>query len=105
MGPFGGGGALKRSYSTLQYLMHAPHFIRLFWRLLQDKRVGLAPKLVLVVGLIYFVAPLDLIPDFPLVGLGWTDDIIVLYLAAKAFVRLCPRQVVAEHVALIDQGA
>lgn len=98
------GGPLRRHYNTLHYLIHAPNFIRLFWRLLWDPRVSVLAKLPLVIGLIYFVAPVDAIPDFPLVGLGWMDDVVVLYLGALAFVRLCPRNVVSEHVRLIDQG-
>lgn len=104
MGPFPVGGALKRNYNLLQVLIHAPQFIRLFWRLLNDSRVGLGPKAVLLLGVLYFVSPLDLIPDFPLVGLGWTDDIAVLYFAAKLFVKLCPPHVVQEHVELVGQG-
>lgn len=104
MPPFGGGGPLGRNYSTLQYLIHAPNFIRLFWRLLTDKRVSLVAKLPLIVGILYLVIPLDLIPEFPLIGLGYLDDVIVLYLGAKLFIRLCPQNVVAEHVELIDQG-
>ena len=101
----GDGGVLKRNYTTFHYLMHAPNFIRLFWRLFTDKRVSMIPKSVIFIGLLYFVFPLDAFPDFPLVGLGYLDDIFVLFMAAKLFVRLCPRNVVEEHVQLIDQGA
>jgi len=100
----GVGGNLNRKYSTFQYLMHAPSFIRLFWRLLHDKRVWFMPKMILVLGLIYVAVPLDLIPGFPLVFVGYLDDALVLYLAARAFIWLCPKNVVKEHVQLIDQG-
>ena len=102
---FPGNNSLGRNFNTLQYLIHAPNFIRLFWRLFNDKRVGMLPRVLLVIGVLYFVSPLDLLPDFPLVGLGWMDDFFVLYMMAKAFIRLCPKQVVAEHVSLINQGA
>jgi hypothetical protein len=39
------------------------------------------------------------------VGLGYLDNLLVLYLTAKLFIRLCPPNVVQEHVQLIDQGA
>jgi len=39
--------------------------VRLYWRLFVDRRVGLAPKAILVAGLVYFICPLDLIPIFP----------------------------------------
>lgn len=101
----GAGGGLRRNYTLLHYLIHAPNFIRLFWRLLTDRRVSFLPKLVMAIGILYFVWPLDLIPAFPFVGLGLLDDIIVLYVASKLFMRLCPRNVVEEHVRLIDRGA
>jgi uncharacterized membrane protein YkvA (DUF1232 family) len=100
----GEGGPLRRNYNTMHYLIHAPNFIRLFWRLLKDPRVSIVAKLPLLIGAIYFVFPFDAIPDFPLVGLGWIDDAVVLYLGALAFIKLCPRHVVAEHVRLIDEG-
>lgn len=98
------GGGLRRSYSTLHYLIHAPNFIRLFWRLFTDRRVSVVPKAVLALGVLYFVFPFDTIPEFPLAFLGYLDDVFVLYLAARLFVRLCPRNVVEEHVRIIDQG-
>lgn len=89
-----------------RFLMHLPNFIRLYWRLLRDPRVGMLAKLVMVLGITYVVIPLDLLPIYlaPLAGLGLLDDIIVFYIASRAFIRLCPRTVVEEHVYLIDQG-
>ncbi len=103
--PFSSAGrGLNRRYGTFHYLLHAPSFARLFWRLYQDKRVWFLPKLVLAIGIIYAIWPLDAVPGFPLVGIGYLDDAVVLYLAAKAFIRMCPANVVQEHVQLIDQG-
>jgi len=87
-------------------LAHLPNFVKLYWRLFRDPRVGWLPKLVLVAGIAYFLVPSDLLPDFlaPLAGLGLVDDAVVVYFAVKGFIRLCPRTVVEEHVHLIDQG-
>lgn len=70
---------------------------RLCARLLADGRVPLGPKLLVVGALLYLIAPLDLVPDLALPGLGQLDDIAVLWLAARALVRLAPADVVAEH--------
>ena len=88
----------------LKLLLHLPNLIKFYWRLFTDKRVSLLAKVVLVAGLVYFVVPTDLIPDFPLVGLGQLDDAVVLILALRGFVALAPRRVVEEHVRLIDEG-
>ena len=90
--------------ALLRLAVHLPNLGRLYWRLFSDRRVGLAPKAILVAGLVYFICPLDLIPDFPLIGLGWLDDLVVMALAASAFIRLCPPRIVEEHVKLIDEG-
>ena len=100
----GAGQRMKPKFNTLHYLIHAPNFLRLFWRLLTDRRVSPLAKLVMALGVAYFVFPLDLIPDFPLVGVGYLDDVIVLIVTARIFIKLCPRNVVAEHVQLIDDG-
>lgn len=88
----------------LRMLLHLPNFVRLYWRLFTDRRVSWLPKMILIAGVAYFVVPLDLIPDFPLVGLGQLDDIAVLIGALQLFVRMAPRRVVEEHVQLIDRG-
>lgn len=85
-------------------LAHLPNLIKLYWRVFTDRRVSLVPKLVLIAGVLYFIVPLDIIPDFPLIGLGQVDDIAVLILATRMFIAMAPRSVVEEHVRLIDEG-
>jgi len=70
---------------------------RLAWCLLRDGRVPLRSKLVLPAGLLYMVFPLDLLPDF-FPALGQLDDLTVMFLSVLLFVRLCPAQVVREHM-------
>lgn len=88
-------------------LAHLPNFLRLYWRLFKDPRVGWIPRIVLLAGLAYVLIPIDFLPDIlaPLAGLGLIDDVVVLILAAKAFIHLSPRSVVEEHVHLIDGDA
>jgi uncharacterized membrane protein YkvA (DUF1232 family) len=69
----------------------------------KDSRVGLRPKLVLAGILAYLILPTDLIPDF-LPVLGQVDDLVVIFLGLKLFIRLCPKEVVQEHVRSIASG-
>jgi len=85
----------------LQFLRHLPQFARLYWRLLCDRRVSMWPKALLVVGVLYVLSPLDLIPDF-ILGLGEVDDLVVLIVLCRLFVYLCPPEVVREHVRRLD---
>ena len=85
------------------FLLHLPNFLRLFWRLLKDPRVGLAPKLLLLAMVVYVLMPVDLLPDF-LVPFGQLDDLFVIFLGLRSFVRLCPQEAVREHVRAIAAG-
>ena len=40
--------------------------------------------LLIIIGLIYALSPYDIIPDF-LMGWGWLDDIILLYILWRVF--------------------
>jgi uncharacterized membrane protein YkvA (DUF1232 family) len=85
-------------------IVHLPNLLKLYWRLLRDRRVNLVPKLILVGAVVYLISPLDFLQDVMFIGVGWIADLILLAVAASAFIRLCPPRVVQEHVELIDQG-
>jgi uncharacterized membrane protein YkvA (DUF1232 family) len=71
---------------------------RLAWRLLRDGRVPGWVKMIPFASLIYFLMPIDLIPDLALPGLGELDDLAILLLALKMFVDLSPASIVREHL-------
>ena len=97
------GGFPKNLLRGARFILHLPNFVKLYWRLFTDRHVSLLPKIILVLGIAYLLLPIDLLPDL-LLPLGLVDDIAVLVMAGKAFMALCPRQVVEEHVRLIDEG-
>ncbi len=66
------------------------------WRLLRDSRVSWKAKILPVLGIIYLVMPVDLVPGFIPV-LGQLDDLAILMLVSRAFVRLVPDEIVAEY--------
>lgn len=70
---------------------------QLAWRLLADRRVGLALKLVVpaLVGA-YLLWPVDLLPDFIPVA-GQLDDLAILALGVRLFIELCPKNIVQEY--------
>ena len=71
---------------------------RLAWRLLRDGRVPGWVKMVPFAALLYFLSPIDLIPDLAIPGLGEIDDLVILLLALKMFVDLSPGSIVREHM-------
>jgi len=49
------------------------------------------------------ILPADLVPDF-LIGFGQLDDLAVILGGLRLFLRLCPPQVVQEHLRAISAG-
>jgi uncharacterized membrane protein YkvA (DUF1232 family) len=87
----------------LRFVIHLPSFIKLFTRLMRDSRVPAAVKLVPLGSIGYLILPTDLVPDF-LPGLGQLDDLAVIVGGLKLFLRLCPPDVVQQHVQSIAAG-
>ena len=53
--------------------------------------------------LAYLILPTDFLPDV-LPGFGQIDDFAVILLGLRLFIRLCPPEVVQEHVKAIAAG-
>ena len=87
----------------LRLVWSLPRWVKLIFRLVSDDRVSLAPKLLLLAALAYVVLPTDLVPDFFL-GAGQLDDLAVILLGTRIFLRLCPPDIVREHVKAIASG-
>ncbi len=68
---------------------------KLACRLASDKRVPIVPKLIISLLVLYLASPIDLVPDFIPV-LGQIDDLLVILLAAWAFMKLAPPGIVAD---------
>jgi hypothetical protein len=81
---------------------HLPSFVRVFYRLMTDRRVSPMAKLVPLLGILLLLTPpaleLDLVPL-----VGELDWLIVLFISLKVFIWLCPPEVVREHVTRVAQ--
>lgn len=61
----------------------------------QDKRVNLAPKIIIGIAILYALIPIDLIPDFiPIIGL--LDDFILIPALIGLAIRLTPTEVMRD---------
>ena len=72
---------------------------RTAWRLFKDPRVPLWQKAIPVLGVLYVLSPIDVVPELlaPVLGpLVVADDLAILLLALRAFVHLAPREVVGD---------
>ena len=59
-------------------------------------------KLGALFVLLYTLSPIDLIPDFPIIG--WVDDLAILALAIPFLLKHVPARVLAEAQVSVDQG-
>ncbi len=89
---------------VMRFIVHLPNFFRLFSRLLKDPRVPIHLKLLCYGSIIYFFFPIDLIKDFPLIFLGYVDDVMLLILAFRKLVKDSPPEIVEEHVRAISEN-
>lgn len=81
--------------------------VRLFFRVLRDRRTPLVARLPLLLALGYWLVPFDLIVDSPVFP-GFLDDLLFAIAGAKAFLYLCPDAVVlqnAQAIAAAEAGA
>jgi uncharacterized membrane protein YkvA (DUF1232 family) len=77
--------------------------LRLAWRLMREPRVPTFAKAVPVLAALYVLSPVDVIPDI-LPVLGQVDDLGILILSVKLFLRICPRAITEFHAGAMTAG-
>ena len=50
--------------------------IKYFFEYVKDKDVSFFKKGLILLSLLYFILPIDIVPDY-IIGLGWLDDAVV----------------------------
>jgi uncharacterized membrane protein YkvA (DUF1232 family) len=73
-----------------------PNLIILFKGLVRDPRVPRGSKALLVLGVVWFASPIDLIPEFIPI-LGPLDDAVIAALILRHVLRAAGREVVSQH--------
>lgn len=77
---------------------------QLAWKLMTDPRVAVMTKvLVPLAGFLYFISPIDFLPDFIPI-LGQLDEVAILLLLVRLFIALAPQDVVAEYKTAMGHG-
>lgn len=91
----------KKTSSRLNLFATTKRQGRLIWRLMQDSRVPFVIKVIPIVGFLYAISPIDLLPDIAL-PFGLLDDIVVVIITLTLFVTLVPREIVEEQISWMD---
>lgn len=84
----------------LDPLTHAERARFSLW-VIKDPRVPALVRYLPLIAFMYWVAPIDFIPD-PLPGIGYADDRIAVALALWCLVRWTPAVAVEEHLQRIE---
>jgi uncharacterized membrane protein YkvA (DUF1232 family) len=77
--------------------------VRLAARLVREPRVPWLVKGIPLLAAVYVASPLDFVPDV-LPVLGQMDDLGIMLLALRIFLRACPPAAIDHHSAAIDHG-
>ena len=85
-----------RGVAARELALLLPNLILLFKDLLRDPRVPRGPKIVLAIGIVWLVSPIDLLPEF-LPVIGPLDDAVVAALVLRHLVHRAGVEVVREH--------
>jgi hypothetical protein len=85
-------------------IAYLPSFVRVFYRLMTDRRVSPLAKLVPLLGFLLLFTPPALELDF-IPFLGELDWLLVIIISLKVFIWLCPPDIVREHVARVARRA
>lgn len=91
-------GAWRRP-SFWKLLWRLPSLLKLVRRLLTDRRVPVAAKVIFGLSIAYVLWPLDLLPDFVVPILGQIDDLAILLGGLKLLLNQTPPAVLEEHLA------
>lgn len=88
------GGAVG---SIGRYLLAAPDLFYLLAKLLTDSRIDRNSKAMLGAGLLYFVAPLDFLPEMIMGAPGFIDDVVVAAYVINTLLNRFPIEIIEEH--------
>jgi uncharacterized membrane protein YkvA (DUF1232 family) len=80
-----------------QVLLAAPDLFVLLARLARDPRVSRLDKAKLGAVLVYFVSPVDLVPEALLGPFGYVDDVALAALVLNHFVNRLDASLIEEH--------
>lgn len=61
-----------------------------------DSKTPIRARVMLIFSMVYFLLPLDIVPDFSL-GIGQLDDLVVIPILFYIATRMVPEEVIARH--------
>jgi len=87
----------QQAEKVIPYLLLAPDLFVLLVRLIKDQRVEVQAKAVLVATVLYFMTPLDFIPEALIGPMGFLDDVVLAVFALKKIIGDVDESILREH--------
>jgi uncharacterized membrane protein YkvA (DUF1232 family) len=79
------------------YLLLAPDLFVLLARLIKDPRVPAKSKSIVLLAVVYYITPLDIIPELLIGPIGFMDDIILSVIALNKILGDVDESIINEH--------
>ncbi|HSJ38580.1 MAG TPA: DUF1232 domain-containing protein [Planococcus sp. (in: firmicutes)] len=86
-----------KSSRFFKYVLFAPDFFHLLMKLMLDSRIETKSKTMIGAGILYFFAPIDLMPEAILGPVGFADDVIVAVYIVNTLLNKYPKEVITSH--------
>ncbi|RLQ92468.1 DUF1232 domain-containing protein [Planomicrobium sp. Y74] len=81
----------------LKYVLFAPDFFHLLMKMMLDSRIDSKSKSMIGAGILYFFAPVDLLPEVIMGPAGFADDVVVAVYIVNSLLNKYPKEVVTSH--------
>jgi len=85
------------NYRFANYLLAAPDLFHLLCRLVIDKEVPANEKAALAAAIVYFVSPVDVLPEAITGPVGYVDDVAVAALVLNLLLNSTDPAIVQRH--------
>ena len=85
------------NYQFADYLLAAPDLFHLLCKLAIDKEVPVSEKAKLAGAIVYFISPVDLLPEALIGSLGYTDDVAMAALVLNSLINKTNPEIVRRH--------
>ncbi|MBT2571443.1 DUF1232 domain-containing protein [Planococcus sp. ISL-110] len=79
------------------YVLFAPDLFHLLTRLMLDSRIDSKSKAAVGAGIMYFIAPIDFLPELLIGPAGFLDDVVVAVFVINTILNKFPAEVITEH--------
>ena len=87
----------KKNFKYADVLLLAPDFFHLMVKLSLDKRVPQEKKVKLVAAILYFISPIDFLPEMIFGPVGYMDDLALAAYVLNDFINTGDLDILYEH--------